>query len=172
MRLAKLEIRKNKLLSLGLKVSTLSGSFFFKKFDGEEKGIITGSEVELISDDFWDKNFSEIKVQVAELKEKDQEEKLAKEQEQQSRIEAAKEEARLQAQREMEQKQEQERLQKEQEEKLKAEQEAERLAAMSDKEKADRYLTELLMVNVPELKSKKYGSVVKNLREYLENVKL
>ncbi len=172
MRLAKYEIRKNQLLSLGLKVATVSGAFLFKTFDGEEKGIITGSEVQLIPDEFWDKNFSEITGQVTELKEKDQAEKLAKEQEQQARIEAAKEEARLQAQREMEQKQEQERLQKEQEEKLKAEQEAERIAAMSDRDKAYEYLGNLLEVKVPELTSKKYAPAIKNLREYLENVKL
>lgn len=171
LRFAKLEYRKNSFLALGLKQKFHNGAFYYEGFT-DSVTVMELVDFENITDQDWEPKLKHTKEYVEGLKKADLEAKEKYEQEQQARIESAKEEARLQAQREMEQKQEQERIQKEQEQKLKAEQEAERLAAMSDRDKAYEYLGNLLEVKVPELTSKKYAPAIKNLREYLENVKL
>ena len=160
MRKAKEEFVKNRttnrngwLMQLGL--STISYSehlFYIKQSDKKPILIITNKDIEELEDTGWHIRFNSIKEQIEEFKKEDEielkkiEENKTKEAE---RIAADLEKAKAL------------KLQQE------ALEEAERIAAMSDKERFDVYVKKLLEIAPPELKTKRWTSSCKAIKDTL-----
>lgn len=137
----KKQIRLEMLLSIGCKVSDLTGFIFYYN-----DSLITLPELTMIED--WSAKFAEIKEKVALIDEKVKQQKIENEQKRQKEIEEA---ADLKA-KEFE------------------EQEKERIAGLSDKEKINDYVSKLFAIKKPEVKTLKYKNILQGIEKFLSTI--
>lgn len=145
--------RNGWLMQLGLSTLSFSDHFvFIKESDNKPIPIITFKDVQELEDTGWEIRFNNIKQQIEEFKKEDEVEikKIEEKKIKEAEIIAAE-------------------LEKAKALKLQQEalEEAERIAAMSDKEKFDVYVKKLLEIAPPELKTKRWTSSCKAIKDTL-----